>query len=88
MGLVSRLEGRVEKLEAALEKERDRCDAELKVLRHRINNQRTLIYSLLHLFDVPVAKRKAALDGIRSELATLEQAEALEKGAMAAGAAK
>lgn len=84
MGLVEKLEKRIEKLEADLDLERARCDAELRVLRHRMNNQRTMIYSLLHLFDVPAGKRKDMLAGIRTELAALEQAEATEKGAVVA----
>lgn len=91
MELVGKLETRVESLEGklgeadeAMKQERARCDAELGVHRHRINNQRTLIYSLLHLFDVPATRRKAMLANVRAELAAMEQAEAAEKGIIAA----
>jgi hypothetical protein len=84
MALVEKLEARVEKLEGSLEREQERCEAMLGVHRHRINNQRTLIYSLLHLFDMPAARRKAALVIVRAELASMEQAEAVEKGIVAA----
>lgn len=83
MELVKLLETRVKALESALEIERDRCDAELQVHRHRINNQRTIIYSLLHLFDVPATRRKEMLEGIRQNLAAMEQAEAVEKAIVA-----
>jgi hypothetical protein len=91
MGLVAVLETRVGTLEGKLEdadegmkQERARCDAELGVHRHRINNQRTIIYSLLHLFDVPAGRRKEMLANVRAELAAMEQAEAAEKGIIAA----
>lgn len=84
MALVERLEARVAVLEGSLEQERTRCDAELGVHRHRINNQRLIIYSLLHLFDVPVARRKEMLANVRAELAAMEHAEAHEKGIIAA----
>lgn len=84
MALVNRLETRVEKLEGDLEKERARCDAELGVHRHMNRNQRAMIYALLHLFDMPAARRKTALVAIRTELAAMELAEAQEKAIIAA----
>ncbi|WP_066795015.1 hypothetical protein [Sphingomonas soli] len=84
LALVNRLESRVEKLEGDLEKERARCDAELGVHRHVNKNQRTMIYALLHLFDMPAARRKVALVSIRTELAAMEMAEAQEKAIIAA----
>jgi hypothetical protein len=84
MALVEKLEARVEKLEGSLEREQERCEAMLGIHRHRINNQRTIIYSLLHLFDMPAARRKAALVIVRADLASMEQAEAVEKGIVAA----
>jgi len=91
MGLVERLETRVGLLEGkldsadeAIKEERARCDAELGVHRHRIRNQRQIIYSLLHLFDVPAARRKDMIAGVRADLAAMEQAEAAEIGAVRA----
>lgn len=80
MALVARLEERVKHLESTRDDERARCEAELRVQGHRINNQRLMIFSLLHLFEVPAARRKPMLDAIRAELAAMETAEAHEKG--------
>lgn len=77
--LVKRLEGRVTKLEGDLERERAACAADLAVHRHRINNQRQMIYSLLHLFEMPATRRRDALTAIRSEIAGMENAEATER---------
>lgn len=79
----------LDELEARLRKElrdeRDRCDAELRVVKHRERRSRHLIYSLLHLFDLPAARRKEMLSSIRAELAALEKAEALESGIVSTG---
>ena len=69
-----------ERLRKELREERDRCDAELRLLRHRDKNRRQIIYQLLHLFDLPAARRKQMLASIRAELGAIEQAEALESG--------
>jgi hypothetical protein len=82
--LVGRLETRVLKLEGDIEHERDRCEALLGVHRHKIRNQRTIIYALLHLFDMPAARRKEALVRVRADLAVMEQAEAQEGAIIAA----
>lgn len=87
LNLVRQLKSRVEQLESDRDEERDRCDrklekaaAELRVMSHRCDNQRTIIYSLVHLFDVPAARRKAMLDSIKADLRAMEQAEATEIG--------
>lgn len=69
-----------ERLRKELREERDRCNAEMRILRHRDRHRRQIIYSLLHLFDLPAARRKPLLASIRSELASIEQAEATESG--------
>jgi hypothetical protein len=69
------LEGR---MRAELRLERKRCDVELRLLRHRSARSRQMIYDLLHLFDIPAARRKAMLASIREEIATIERAEAEE----------
>ena len=79
LGLVGKLETRVGKLEGDLERERAACAADLSAHRHRINNQRTMIYALLHLFDMPIARRKEAIVRIRTDIAAMELAEATEK---------
>lgn len=77
----------IDDLEARMRKEllteRDRCDAELRMLRHRDRNRRQMIYNLLHLFDLPAARRRPILDSIRAELAAIEQAEAAEAAIVA-----
>lgn len=80
--LVGKLTGRVEKLERDLVDERARCEIELRLLRHDKNRLHQLIYSLLHLFDVPARQRKVLLDSVRGELAAMEAASAAEKGAV------
>lgn len=82
LALVRTLTERVDKLEAGQVIERQRCDDELRVLRHRINGWKQLFYSLLHLFDMPAKQRSTALDAVRQEMATLEHTEAAETGAM------
>lgn len=84
LGFADRFEARVGKLEAALKEERVRCDAELGVQRHEIRGLWQLIYSLLHLFDVPAAKRKELLAGVRQEIASLQQSAAAEKSMIVA----
>ncbi len=59
-----------------------KLEVDLAVERHKNNNQRVMIYSLLHLFDMTPAKRKEALANIRADLAAMERAEAAEKGAI------
>lgn len=80
--------GRIQKLEGKLDAERARCDAELGVHRHEIAGLWQLNYSLLHLFDVPATRRKELLAGIRTDIAALKEATALEKAAIAAAAIK
>lgn len=61
------------------------CENELRLVRHRVKGSRQLIYSLLHLFDMPPESRTRALDNIRAELAAMELAEATETGIVMAG---
>ena len=48
--------------------------------------QRTIIHSLLHLFEMPAARRKVALDRVREDLRAMENSEAQEKAIVAAAA--
>lgn len=82
LALVGKLEKRIDALEAAQALERERCDDELRILRHRIGGWKQLFYSLLHLFDMPARQRKDTLAAVRLQMDTLEQAEATETGAM------
>jgi hypothetical protein len=72
-----------ERLRGELLRERIRCEAELRIVRHRTKNQRQIIYSLLHLFDLPAARRKEMLASIRADLAAIEEAEATESAIVA-----
>jgi hypothetical protein len=83
LDLVKQLSERVKTLEAAREQDHAKCEAELQVHRHRINNQRTMIYSLLHLFGLPPDQQTEAVKRVREDLARLEQAEATEKAIIA-----
>jgi hypothetical protein len=74
-----------EKLRGELRVERDRCDAELRLVKHRERRSRQMIYSLLHLFDLPATRRKETLINIRNELAVIEQAEAAESAIVSTG---
>lgn len=75
-------EDRIAKLEDQQAIERQRCDDELRIVRHRIQGWKQLFYSLLHLFDMPQRQRKDTLEAVRKQMAALEQAEAAETGAM------
>jgi hypothetical protein len=77
-----------ERMRLELRSERDRCDAELRLLRHRSTRSRQMIYDLLHLFDIPAARRKAMLSSIREEIASVEKAEAEEWATLAAASIK
>lgn len=82
LAMAQRLGERVDKLEKQQVIERERCDVELRNLRHRISGWKQLFYSLMHLLDLPEGRRREALGTIRDQMATLEQTEALETGAL------
>jgi hypothetical protein len=68
-----------EKLRKELLDERRRCEAELRLVRHRERGSRQIIYSLLHVAGLPSgAKRDGALESIRATLVELERVEAEE----------
>jgi hypothetical protein len=71
-----------------LRAERDRCDAELRLVKHRERRSRQMIYSLLHLFDLPATRRKETLASIRNELAAIETAEAAESAIVSTAGSK
>ena len=80
--LVARLEGRVETLEKALEQEHARCESQLAVNRHQINNLKSMLDSLLLVWDMPPAKRSQHIEAIKKRRVELEQLETLEKVAV------
>lgn len=59
-------------------------DGQLMVMRHRIRNGRQIIYSMLNIMELPTARRISALERIRGQLTSMEQAEATEVAVMAA----
>jgi hypothetical protein len=83
LALVEKLEARIGKLEDDLDTERKRCEAELGVHRHRLNNQKQIIYALLFVFEMPPERQPEAVKRVREDLARLEQAEATEKAIIA-----
>jgi hypothetical protein len=87
LALVEKLEARIGKLEDDLDTERKRCEAELGVHRHRLNNQKQIIYALLFVFEMPPERQPEAVKRVREDLARLEQAEATEKAIIAGGIA-
>lgn len=58
MGLVEKLQARIERLEEAQEAERQLCDAKLTVLRHELKNVQGNFDALL--LAIEVAPEKAA----------------------------
>ena len=85
LALVEKLETRIGKLEDDLDTERKRCEAELGVHRHRLNNQKQIIYALLFVFEMPPERQAEAVKRVREDWARLEHAEATEKAIIAAG---
>lgn len=82
LALVDTLKERVDKLEDTIASERQRCDDELRIVRHRIQGWKQLFYSVLHVIDMPARQRKDRLEGVRMEMAALEEAEKAETGNM------
>jgi thymidine phosphorylase len=83
LDLVKQLSERVKTLEAAREQDHAKCEAELGVHRHRLNNQKQIIYALLFVFEMPPERQPEAVKRVREDLARLEQAEATEKAIIA-----
>jgi hypothetical protein len=74
-----------EKLRQELRDERMHCERELRLVRHRERGGRQIIYSLLHLFNMPSGeKREGALEVIHATLSEMERVEAMEAGLGAA----
>lgn len=61
--------------------ERARCEAELSIVRHRERGSRHIIYSMLHIFDLPHGERReGALANVHATLHAMERREAEEAG--------
>lgn len=85
LSVVAAFQARLEKVEGELEKERERakqdrkiCDAEMRVLRHRVNNGASMIDALLLLHEMPAAKAKAQVAAIREQWGDLRKISAAE----------
>jgi hypothetical protein len=73
-----------ERLRTELMNDRARCETELRIMKHRERGSRQLIYSLLHLFDMPPGEaREGAVANVRATLSELERAEADETARVA-----
>lgn len=68
-----------ERMRTELRAERARCEKELRIVRHRERGSRQIIYSLLHLVNMPPGERReGALESVRATLTELERVEAIE----------
>jgi len=83
MALVGRLSTRVESLEASSLRERELCDAQLSVLRHRMNNMSSLFDGVLWVLKAAPDKAASLVADIERRRAEQERAEAIEKAALA-----
>ena len=86
MSLVQQLTRRVETVEAGAAQERAICDANLAVLRHRVNNLSGSFGSLLLMIEMAPERAREFAARIKEQRAAQEQAEAAEKASVAAAA--
>lgn len=80
---INQLETQVAAMETAQVEERARHDAEIQLLRHRLNNETASLDALLLLLKVDPQKVMESVDMITEMRARKAQEIALEKGAMA-----
>ncbi|MBD8472169.1 hypothetical protein [Sphingomonas sp. CFBP 8765] len=86
MSLVQQLTRRVETVEAGAAQERVLCDANLAVLRHRVNNLSGSFGSLLLMIEMAPDRAREFATRIKEQRAMQEQTEATEKASLAAAA--
>lgn len=85
--------GRIEKLEARLDEQRVSYEAEVKILRHQVNNLNSCLDAILLLIEAAPERAQEHVARIREMRAEQNKAEAAEKAAVtsakivAAGAA-
>lgn len=84
LSLVTQLTNRIEILEAESARERVLCDAKLGIQRHRINNLSGNFDALLLLIEMAPEKAADMVAKIKERRSQQEQAEAVEKAALAA----
>ncbi len=84
LSLVETLNGRIAKLEQDQVRERALCEAQMAVLRHRLNNALQLFEGLLMVMEAAPEKAAEYVSKIKERRAQQEQAEATEKAAIQA----
>lgn len=84
MALVEQLTARVESVEASAAQERALCDANLAVLRHRVNNLSGSFDGLLLFIEMAPERAREFAARIKEKRAAQEQVEAAEKASVAA----
>jgi hypothetical protein len=84
LSLVDTLTERLARVEADQARERALCDANLAVLRHRLNNALQLFEGLLMVIEAAPDKAADYVSKIKERRAQQEQAEATEKAAIQA----
>lgn len=76
-----------ERMREELRTERERCETELRIVRHRERGSRQMIYSLLHVAGMPEGERRqGALESVHATLTELERVEAIEAGLLPSSA--
>jgi phage shock protein A len=78
---VDTLEKMVDRLHSKIDQERAEHDALITVMRHRLNNSREVLRSMITLLRVAPEKVSVALDRIEAMMAEQEKQEAAEKAA-------
>lgn len=79
---VEALEGMVERLHAKIDQERAEYDAMMSIMRHRVNNSRMALKSIVMMLRVNPDKVTEALGQIESMMVEQEAAEREEKAAL------
>lgn len=82
MGLVDRLTARMEYIEALAERERQKCDAELRALRHQMANVDSAFDGFLMMVEAGPDRAGEYAALIRDKRAKQRQTEAVEKAAV------
>lgn len=87
MGLVDKLTKRVETLEREQAHERAVCDANLKVMRHRLNNVAATFDSLMMMIELAPDRASEIIKLVKERRAAQETMEGMERAAVAAAIA-
>lgn len=80
---IKQLNERHDKLEADRVTDRERCDAEIQVLRHRLNNETMSLDALLMLMEAAPERLRENIAKIKELRAERARTIALEQGALA-----